>query len=166
MLRVWVLLFVYLGIILAPARALACAGHMYFNPDNMGFLGGAVVRMAGLAPPKPVFDLRHIEMTKASIGEKSEIEVQFARPYFSKDVRLKARGTDNIDVLRDEFPLKAREGVVKVPFRVTGSGFETITLTVTGEHKGETVQEYGRIYVSVRAPKKGADEELRVSGRE
>ncbi|MGB1140311.1 MAG: hypothetical protein ACPG1A_05385, partial [Halioglobus sp.] len=110
MLRLFVLLSVYLGLAMVPARAEACAGHMYFNPDNMGFLGGAVVRMAGLAPPEPVFDLEHVEMAKAVIGEKSEIEVKFARPFFSKDVRLKARGTENIDVLEADFPLEEREG--------------------------------------------------------
>ena len=48
---------------------------MYIDPDNLGFFGGAVVRMAGLAPPEPVFELEFPSMAKAVIGEESEVVV-------------------------------------------------------------------------------------------
>lgn len=166
MLRIAVLLFVYLSLVFAPTRVLACAGHLYLNPENMGFFGGAVARLAGLAPPEPVFDLEYVEMAKAVTGERSEIVVQFSRPFFSKDVRLQVRSTRNIEVLQGDFLLEERSGSVTIPFEVTVSGFETLTLTVTGEHKGETVQEYGRIYVSASPGADSAGKELQVSGRQ
>ena len=148
---------------LAPMQAAACAGHLYLNPDDFGFIGGAVVRMAGLAPPEPVFDLEYPTMTKAVIGDESAIAVSFSRPFFSDNVSLKIKGTKNVQLLQDEFILEDRSGIINIPYELTGSGYDTITLTVSGEHKGEIVSESGRIYI--RAASKPKTEELQVSGR-
>ena len=68
-----VLLLVSLGLALAPVRGLACAGHLTIDPDKLGFFGGMAARMAGLAPPEPVFELDYEGMAKSEIGEKAEV---------------------------------------------------------------------------------------------
>ena len=68
MVRKSVFLMAYLVLALGPVKALACAGHLYLDPDKMGFFGGAMARMAGLAPPEPIFELEHVEMAQGSSG--------------------------------------------------------------------------------------------------
>ena len=165
MVRRSVFLMTCLVLALGPVKALACAGHLYLDPDEMGFFAGAVVRMVGLAPPKPIFELEHVEMIKAVVGEEREIVVEFARPFFSKDVQLTVTGTENIKVLDEDFPLKERVGTVRIRFETLGSGFETMRFTVTGQHKGETVREFGRIYISADDKVDAQDDTLQVSGR-
>ena len=62
----------------------ACYDHMMFNPNNMGLVEGTIARMAGLVPPKPVFDVVHPSMARVQVGEKSAMTVNFSRPMFSK----------------------------------------------------------------------------------
>ena len=88
--RVGALVSIWLSLLFLPLKAMGCAGHLYFDPDKMGFFGGTVARMAGLVPPEPVFGLEHVDMTKAVVGQEVEVLVQFDRPFFSKNVRLKA----------------------------------------------------------------------------
>ena len=165
MARKSIFLMAYLILALGPVKALACAGHLYLDPDKMGFFGGAMVRMAGLAPPEPIFELEHVEMAKAVVGEESEIVVEFARPFFSKDVRLTVSGTENIKILDEDFPLDERAGTVRIRFETLSSGFETMRFTVSGQHKGETVREFGRIYISSDNKLGTQEEKLQVSGR-
>ncbi len=165
MARKSIFLMAYLILALGPVKAAACAGHLYLDPDKMGFFGGAMVRMAGLAPPEPIFELEHVEMAKAVVGEESEIVVEFARPFFSKDVRLTVSGTENIKILDEDFPLDERAGTVRIRFEALDSGFETMRFTVSGQHKGETVREFGRIYISSDDKVDAQDETLQVSGR-
>ena len=167
--RVCALVSIWLSLFFLPLKAMGCAGHLYFDPDKMGFFGGTVARMAGLVPPKPVFGLEHVDMAKAVVGQEGEILVQFDRPFFSKNVRLKASSTKNLRVLNAEFPLEDREGSISIPYRVLGEGAATITLTVTGEHKGESVRQLGRIYVraskAVAEPAQNQAQELQVGER-
>ena len=165
MVRKSIFLMAYLVLALGPVKSLACAGHMYLDPDKMGFFGGAMARMAGLAPPEPIFELEHVEMAKAVVGEESEIVVEFARPLFSKDVRLTVSSTENIKVLDEDFPLEERTGKVRIRYEALGSGFETMRFTVSGQHKGETVREFGRIYISADDKEDAQDGALQVSGR-
>jgi hypothetical protein len=165
MVRKSIFLVAYLVLALGPVKALACAGHMYLDPDKMGFFGGAMARMAGLAPPEPIFELEHVEMAKAVVGEEGEIVVGFARPFFSKDVRLTVSSTENIKVLDEDFPLEERAGKVRIRYEALGSGFETMRFTVSGQHKGETVREFGRIYISAADKEDSQDGALQVSGR-
>ena len=165
MVRKSIFLVAYLVLALGPVKALACAGHLYLDPDKMGFFGGAMARMAGLAPPEPIFELEHVEMAKAVVGEESEIVVEFARPFFSKDVRLTVSSTENIKVLDEDFPLEERTGKVRIRYEALGSGFETMRFTVSGQHKGETVREFGRIYISADDKEDAQDGALQVSGR-
>ncbi len=148
---------------LAPASALACAMHMGFNPDEMGFVSGALVRMAGLAPPKPVFEIEHPTLARASIGATNEIVVSYSRPMFSKNVEMKLTGTRNIVIPENVILLDEREGTVSIAYELTGSGYDSITLEVTGEHKGETVRQVARIYV--RAKKIASAQEQKIGSR-
>ncbi len=157
------LTLVCLWLPLAPASALACAMHMGFNPDEMGFVSGTLVRMAGLAPPKPVFEIDHPTLARASIGETNEIVVNYSRPSSAKNVEMKLTGTRNIVIPESVIVLDEKEGSVSIAYELTGSGYDSITLEVTGEHKGETVRQVARIYV--RANKIASTQEQKVSSR-
>jgi hypothetical protein len=146
-----------------PSKALACDAHLAFNPDQLGFVGGAVARMAGLLPPEPVFDLDHPAMVKADIGERSEIEITYTRPFFSKNVRLKLTGSSNVSLYQEELVLEDRKGSFTVPYELGGFGYDFITLTVSGKHNGEMVKETGRIYLRARA--KTTEQAVQVTAR-
>lgn len=157
------LLLICIPLILSSTRASACGAHFMIDPDQMGFFGGAMVRMAGLAPPEPVFDIDHPRMMKSVVGAETEVAIAYSRPFFSKNVSLTITGTNNVALDQDQIILQDREGTVTVSFELTGSGYDYITLTVTGEHKGEVVREVARVYV--RAIVAEQDAELQVSKR-
>ena len=90
----------------------ACYDHMMFNPNNMGLVEGTIARMAGLVPPKPVFDVVHPSMARVQVGEKSAMTVNFSRPMFSKNVSLKVQGTRNVVLDVNEIALEDRSGSV------------------------------------------------------
>ncbi|MDJ0927766.1 MAG: hypothetical protein QNJ73_08955 [Gammaproteobacteria bacterium] len=150
-------------LIVAPTKVLACLDHMSIDPEALGFFGGAFVRMVGLAHPAPVFELEHPRMVRPVIGERSELIVNYSRPFFSKNVRLEVEGTPNVQLHLEEIALDDRDGTVTIPFHVSDSGFDLITLTVSGTHKGEMVSESKRI--TVQGSGKSPRQELRVSQR-
>jgi hypothetical protein len=158
-----VLLLVWIIALLAPVRAVACANHIYFDPDQFGFFGGAVVRMAGLAPPKPVFELEHPLMIKAVIGDESEVTINYSKPFFSKNVSLVLQGTSNVRLLKDVILLEDRSGSISIPYQLGGSGYDSITLTISGEYKGEMVRQRGQIYI--RAKPERSSKNIQVSER-
>ncbi len=107
-----------------------------------------MARMAGLVPPKPAFDIVHPAMVRSQIGKKSEIIVSYSRPIFSKNVRLKVRATDNVSLDLEEVALEDKSGSVNVGYLLsTGSGYESIVLTISGEHNGKTVNQSSQIYL-------------------
>lgn len=126
----------------------ACYDHMMFNPNNMGLVEGTIARMAGLVPPKPVFDVVHPSMARAQVGEKSAMTVSFSRPLFSKNVSLKVQGTRNVVLDVNEIALEDRSGSVSFGYELTdGATYESIILTVTGEHDGKVVNQSSQIYL-------------------
>lgn len=126
----------------------ACYNHMMLNPNNMGLVEGAIARMAGLVPPKPVFDVAHPSMARVQVGEKSAMTVNFSRPMFSKNVSLKVQGTRNVVLDVDEIALEERSGSVSFGYELTeGANYESIILTVTGEHDGKIVNQSSQIYL-------------------
>lgn len=155
--------FLALGIMSVSTHVIACADHLYYDTQNMGFLGKAAARMVGLAPPERVFKLKHTATAWAVVGEQEEIEVEYRRPFFAKAVRIELSGSDKVELSEDSFQLDDRTGVVNIRFQVKALGYNTINLTVLGEHKGELVREYSRIYVRSKA--KPAVEDIQVSAR-
>ena len=126
----------------------ACYGHMMFNPNNMGLVEGSIARMAGLVPPKPVFDLVHPSMARVQVGEKSAMTVNFSRPMFSKNVSLKVQGTRNVLLDVEEIPLDERSGSVSFGYElIDGASYESLILTITGEHNGKIVNQSSQIYL-------------------
>ena len=57
---------------------------------------GAAIRLAGLAPPESVFKLKHPPVTKAILGENSEITIEYERPWRSKNVHMQLKSTSGI----------------------------------------------------------------------
>ncbi|MDG2135301.1 MAG: hypothetical protein P8J81_03450 [Luminiphilus sp.] len=126
----------------------ACYDHLMLNPNNMGFVQGTIARMAGLVPPKPVFDVGHPSMARAQVGEKSTVTISFSRPLFSKNVSLKVRATKNVVLDADKIALEDRSGSVSFDYELTdGANYESIILTITGEHDGKVVNQSSQIYI-------------------
>ncbi len=141
-------MLVTLCLLSASAASYACYDHMMFNPNNMGLVEGTIARMAGLVPPKPVFDVVHPSMARVQVGEKSAMIVNFSRPMFSKNVSLKVQGTRNVVLDVNEIPLEDRSGSVSFAYELTeGASYESIILTVTGEHDGKIVNQSSQIYL-------------------
>ena len=135
-------------LLIISGASYACYDHMMFNPNNMGLVEGTIARMAGLVPPKPVFDVVHPSMARAQVGEKSAMTVNFSRPMFSKNVSLKVQGTRNVVLEVNEIALEDRSGSVSFGYELTdGATYESIILTVTGEHNGKVVNQSSQIYL-------------------
>lgn len=148
---------------LASTASWACGQHMYIDTSKLGFFGGAVARMSGLAPPAPIFELEHPAMLKATIGESGEFSVNYSRPFFSKNVSMKLAGTKNVELSQSEIMLEDRDGTIDIPYVVTGNGFDSIYLTISGEHKGKSVIQRAQIYIRAKAEAK--EPTMQVSGR-
>lgn len=148
---------------LFAAGAHACGLHMGFNPNEMGFVSGTLARMGGLTPKAPVFKLKHPAMSLGAIGETNEIMVNYSAPAMARNVKLKLAGTRNIELVQDVIPLIDQSGSVAIAYTLAGSGYDSITVEITGEHDGETVRQVARIYV--RASKLPSAEESKVSSR-
>lgn len=141
-------MLVSIGLLTVSGTTFACYNHMMFNPNNMGLVEGAIARMAGLVPPKPVFELVHPSMARIKVGEKSAMTVSFTRPMFSKNVSLKVQGTPNVVLDVDEIALEDRSGSISFTYILTdGASYESIILTVTGEHSGKIVNQSSQVYL-------------------
>ncbi len=141
----WLLSLCFLGL---SGATHACYDHMMFNPNNMGLVEGTIARMPGLVPPKPVFDVVHPSMARVQVGEKSAMTVNFSRPLFSKNVSLKVQGTRNVVLDVNEIALEDRSGSVSFAYELLeGASYESIILTVTGEHDGKIVNQSSQIYL-------------------
>ena len=137
-----------LSFLIVSGAANACYDHLMFNANNMGLVEGTIARMAGLVPPKPVFDVTHPSMARVQVGEKSAMTVSFSRPLFSKNVSLKVQGTRNVVLDVNEIALEDRSGSVRFGYELTdGATYESIILTVTGEHDGKVVNQSSQIYL-------------------
>ena len=48
--RICVLVSIWLSLLFLPVKAMGCAGHLYFDPDKMGFFGGRRGQDGGTGP--------------------------------------------------------------------------------------------------------------------
>ena len=156
--RLSIPVFLWFALSLIPAGAIACDAHFGFNPKEMGFFGGAAVRMAGLAPPKPVIELEHPSMAKSAVGETSEIVVNYKKPAFSKNVRMRLNGTPNVRLSQEFIELVDESGTVSFSYELLSPGYNSITLIVSGENEGKVVREVRQIYVRVDKSAPASDE--------
>jgi hypothetical protein len=129
----------------------ACANHMYLNPDSFGMLKGAAIRLAGLAAPEPVFKIKHPPVAKVMLGEKSEITIEYDRPWRSDNVRMQLTSTSGIKLMDKSIALDDYDGTVKVRYILEKPGFNKITIRLMGEFKGESVVSAREVYIQ---PKK------------
>ena len=139
------------ALLLASQQALACGYHMYLDPEQYGFIGGTVIKMAGLAPPEPAFKIEHPPTTKVSVGEEAAITISYNRPWRSENVKISLTGTSNIELLQDELALEELEGEVTARFKLLGPGYNSIKIAVSGDHKGQPVVQHSIIYVGARS---------------
>lgn len=135
---------------LFASHANACADHFYVNPDEAGFFTGTLIRWAGLAPPEQAFKVKHPPLSAVAINEDAEIIVNYKRAWFSKNVRLHFAGSRNVEMLDQDIELTNYQGTVTARFRLKSRGFDAITVTVTGEHKGEILRYSSRVNVMAK----------------
>lgn len=141
------------SLLLYAPQTFACATHLYLNPDDYGFIGGSMIRMAGLAPPEPAFKIKHPPTTKVEIGELSEIVVSYKRPWRSKNVTLQLKASKNIELIDKNLALEDFDSSIPIRFKLIGKGYNNITLSVSGEHKGEMVSYSSKIFIGANAKK-------------
>ena len=137
-------------LMLGSQQAYACAAHLGFNPDDYGFVGGALIRMAGLAPQEPTFKIHHLPTTVVDIGEDAYFMIQYERPARAKDVKLSLSASKNIELIDKEFTLQEQSGTIQARFRLNDKGYNSIALTISGEHKSETVVQNSKIFVGAK----------------
>lgn len=131
--------------------AVACGAHnFYLNPDEYGLIGGTVIKLVGLAPPEPVFKVKHVPMTKVMLGVESEITVEYERPWFSSNVRMQLSSSSGVSLMDDVVELDDFDGTVKVNFSLEKPGYNTIRVKVVGVHKGEEVAHSSVIYIQAK----------------
>lgn len=147
---------------LVSSHAAACFNHFYVNPDNYGPIKGTAIRLAGLAPPEPIFKLNHPPVAKAMLGENSEITIEYERPWRSDNVTMELKSTSGIKLLDESIALEDFKGSVKVRYSLEKAGLNSITIKVSGEHKGESVSGSRMIYVRAKTPSTG---DLQVTAR-
>ncbi len=137
--------------LLASQQVLACGYHMYLDPEQYGFIGGTVIKMAGLAPPEPTFKIEHAPTTKVEIGAESAITISYSRPWRSENVKIKLNGTSNIEMIDEELSLEELEGEVTARFKLLRPGYNSIKIAISGDHKGEPVVQHSIVYVGAKA---------------
>jgi hypothetical protein len=87
-------------------------------------------------------------MARVQVGEKSAMTVSFSRPLFSKNVSLKGAGNPQCGLEVNEIALEDRSGSVSFAYELLeGASYESIILTVTGEHDGKIVNQSSQIYL-------------------
>jgi len=132
---------------LVSSQVAACFNHFYLNPDNYGVVKGTAIKLAGLAPPEPVFKLKHPPVAKATLGEESEITVEYKRPWRSSNVYMQLKSTSGIRLIDNSIALEEFDGLVKVRYSLEKAGLNSITIQVNGEHKGQSVTSSRMIYI-------------------
>ena len=132
---------------LVSSQAAACFNHFYLNPDNYGVVKGTAIKLAGLAPPEPIFKLKHPPVAKATLGEESEITVEYKRPWRSSNVYMQLKSTSGIRLIDNSIALEEFDGLVKVRYSLEKAGLNSITIKVNGEHKGQSITNSRMIYI-------------------
>ena len=132
---------------LVSSQVAACFNHFYLNPDNYGVVKGTAINLAVLAPPEPVFKLKHPPVAKATLGEESEITVEYKRPWRSSNVYMQLKSTSGIRLIDNSIALEEFDGLVKVRYSLEKAGLNSITIQVNGEHKGQSVTSSRMIYI-------------------
>lgn len=132
---------------LVSSQAAACFNHFYLNPDNYGVIKGTAIKLAGLAPPEPIFKLKHPPVAKATLGEEAEITVEYKRPWRSSNVYMELKSTSGIRLIDNSIALEEFDGSVKLRYSLEKAGLNSITIKVNGEHKGQNVSNSRMIYI-------------------
>ena len=125
----------------------ACEAHFGFDPDSYGFIGGTILRMTGLAPPKQVFTVHHLPTKIVEVGEESYFMIQYERPVRATAVSLELKGSKNIELIDQRFVLNERSGNIQARFKLTGSGHNVVDITIRGEYKEETIAQHSKIFI-------------------
>ena len=148
---------------LVSMQTSACGNHM-FGSGNMSF-GEAIMSYRSKAP-KRTFNLTHPLIAKVTLGEESEVLIDYERPWLSKDVTVTLTGTENVELIDSEMDLAEYNGTIRARFVLTDDNFDAITVVVSGEHNGDTVSQSSKIYVRTKRPaNKAPAEGVQVSAR-
>jgi hypothetical protein len=140
--------FFYLALI--SHQTTACADHLYLNPDDYGVVKRTALRWVGLVAPEPVFKLKHPSVAKATPGETSEITIEYERPWLSRNVHMELKSTSGIKLMDKSIALDDFDGTVKIRYLLEKPGYNSITINLNGEHKGQGVANYRVIYIQAK----------------
>ena len=138
----------YLGMSLLANYASACFFH--YGQGYGGFSGDQANPTAAFTAPEKIFSVKHPPTAVAIINEYSEITLEYDRPITSKNVSIQLTGSANVELLDQNIELIDFSGEITARFRLTGKGFDVITITVTGEHNGDSLRYSSRVYVRAK----------------
>lgn len=126
------------------------AFHLYLDPEEYGVVGGTLIRLAGLAPPEPVFKLKHQAVAKVVLGENQELVIDYKRPWFSSDVKLSLVSSKGIKLEEEAIELEDVDGKVTVKYSLHDKGYNTIKMKMSGTHKGKKVERSSVVYIQAK----------------
>lgn len=149
-------------VVLAPLAG-ACGAHIALNPEEFGFFGRTAIKLAGLGPKEPVFKLKHVPMVKAPLGSEQEIVVEYERPWFSDDVKVVLHSTAGIQLPDKTLELEDYDGTIKIRYSLEKSGYNYISLRVSGTHRGDEVTQSSIVYI--RPKTSDSKDSLQVTAR-
>ena len=107
-------------------------------------------KKVALNEPYKVFNLKHSPTALSVLGEEAVIAVEYYRPNLSKNARIKLAGTSNIELIDHEIDLVDSKGEITARYRLTGKGYDVITITISGEQNGENHSYSSRVYVMAK----------------
>ena len=138
---------------LMASVAHACMDHYFYQRGNNALFGNsdAMARLNRPAAKPKVFKVKHPGATVAIVDKDHQINVDYKLPADSTNVSLQFSATNNVQLVDEEIKLTDSDGTVTAKFRVKKKGIDTITVTVSGEHGGETLSYTSRVYVSTKA---------------
>jgi len=141
-----------LSVSLLPVQANACMDHYFYEQGNTGLFKGSNrgPGMRNFSIKKKIFKVKHPSATVVVIDEDSNLKIDYDLPPESKNVSLQFVATSNVELLNQDIQLTELNGTATARFRVKQKGFDTITVTVSGEHEGEALSYSSKVYINAK----------------
>ena len=151
--KIAILLSTLIGLTLLAGHAQACMDHYFYQQGQGGFFKGSNTahRMMRTPAKEKIFKIKHPAAAVAVVEEDTNLKVNYKLPPSAKNVSLHFAATSKLELLDSEIDLTDQEGSVTARFRAHKKGVDIITVTVSGEHKGEVLTYSSKVYISAKA---------------